>query len=441
MTEELSVQSIESIFPLCHHADRLYLGFSGGVDSHVLLHLCASIASLNAKLVAIYVHHGLQVEADFWAEHCQRTCEALGVACQIVRVNAQPIQGQSPEEAARNARYDALKAFVQSNDVLLVAQHREDQLETVLLQLFRGSGLKGLSAMPACIPFGSGTLLRPLLDVSKQAINSYAIANELSWIEDPSNLSSDYDRNFLRNEVLPLLKQRWPAVDKTVSRSAKHCAEAQSLISVQAKAAFLDVFVSVDQSLCVRSLQQYQKPLQALILREWFQVLGLKMPSQAVVERIQSELIAARVDSDPLLQGRDYCLRRYRDKLYCLKLGVFKPVIEKQWPKELDWVACSAHQRLGITPSLSGIGVVAWQSATVTVRPRQGGERIRLPYRQGRHALKQLFQEANIPPWQRESMPLVYLDDQLAAVGDLWISADFYQEENQGLACVRLCLE
>ena len=253
MTEELSVQSIESIFPLCHHADRLYLGFSGGVDSHVLLHLCASIASLNAKLVAIYVHHGLQVEADFWAEHCQRTCEALGVACQIVRVNAQPIQGQSPEEAARNARYDALKAFVQSNDVLLIAQHREDQLETVLLQLFRGSGLKGLSAMPACIPFGSGTLLRPLLDVSKQAINSYAIAHELSWIEDPSNLSSDYDRNFLRNEVLPLLKQRWPAVDKTVSRSAKHCAEAQSLISVQAKAAFLEVFVS-DHYSSIRSL-------------------------------------------------------------------------------------------------------------------------------------------------------------------------------------------
>ena len=222
----LSSQIIESALDQHKQPRHVYVAYSGGVDSHVLLHFCASIKLLKDKITAVYVHHGLQAEAESWAKHCEKTAEGLGVDFLVLRVNAYAKSGESPEEAARNARYAALKSLMDADDMLLLAQHREDQLETVLLQLFRGSGLRGLSGMPERMAFGQGVMLRPLLNIPKQAINDYAQAHQLSWVEDPSNQSNDYDRNFLRNAVVPLLKQRWPAIDKTVSRSAKHCADA-----------------------------------------------------------------------------------------------------------------------------------------------------------------------------------------------------------------------
>ena len=156
MTELLSSHSIEAALAQCNNPAHIYIGYSGGVDSHVLLHLCASIASLKDKITAVYVHHGLQAEAESWAKHCKKTAETLGVDFKLLRVNAVASQGESPEEAARNARYTALKSLIGIEDALLVAQHRDDQLETVLLQLFRGSGLRGLSAMPETHGFWSG---------------------------------------------------------------------------------------------------------------------------------------------------------------------------------------------------------------------------------------------------------------------------------------------
>jgi len=222
--------SISKQLDLENEQQRFYIAYSGGVDSHVLLHCCASMPQLKDRLTAVYVHHGLQAEAESWAKHCGKTAEDLGVEFLMLRVNAKAAPGESPEEAARNARYAVLKSLIKADDALLLAQHREDQLETVLLQLFRGSGLRGLSGMPERMAFGAGVMLRPLLNTPKQTIGDYARARQLSWIEDPSNQSNDYDRNFLRNAVVPLLKQRWPAIDKTVARSAKHCADAQVLV-------------------------------------------------------------------------------------------------------------------------------------------------------------------------------------------------------------------
>ena len=163
MAELLSSLSIASALNRCSNPKHIYIGYSGGVDSHVLLHLCASIAEFKDRIIAVYVHHGLQAEADFWARHCEQTANSLSIDFILLRVNAVASQGESPEEAARNARYAALKSLIGVNDVLLVAQHRDDQLETVLLQLFRGSGLRGLSGMPEIMPFGQGMMLRPLL--------------------------------------------------------------------------------------------------------------------------------------------------------------------------------------------------------------------------------------------------------------------------------------
>ena len=431
MAELLSSLSIESALTQYHNPPHIYIGYSGGIDSHVLLHLCASMAHLKEKITAVYVHHGLQLEADAWAEHCKKTATGLGVDFKVIRVDAIASQGESPEEVARNARYTALRTLIETDDVLLVAQHREDQLETVLLQLFRGSGLSGLSAMPAFMNFGKGVLLRPLLNTPKIAVEVYAKLHNLSWIEDPSNQSNNFNRNFLRNAIVPLLKQRWPACDKTVARSAGHCSEAQLLLSEQAKKLFLPIFNILDETLTISQLIAYSLTQQRLVIREWFQMLNLKMPSQAFIERIQSDVISARPDSDPLLSGKGYCIRRYRDKLYCLKVAGAEKIVASIWPKMQISFSFSAGQALYFMPSSAGICYDKWQKSTVVVKARSGGEKISLPGRKGHHDLKQLFQEAGIAPWERAGIPLIYLDDKLAVVGDLWISADFYSEKEQ----------
>jgi tRNA(Ile)-lysidine synthase len=439
MTELLSAHSITSALNQDNNPAHIYIGYSGGVDSHVLLHLCASITTIKDRIIAVYVHHGLQAEAEYWARHCKKTTESLGVGFKVLRVNALPSQGESPEEAARNARYTALKSLIDADDVLMVAQHRDDQLETVLLQLFRGSGLRGLSAMPESAAFGRGLMLRPLLNVAKSAIDDYAQKHALSWVNDPSNLSNDYDRNFLRNAVLPLLKERWPACDKTVARSARHCADAQVVVSEHAETLFRGVFNEVDKTLCIRQLTSCKTTQQALVIRQWFKKLSLKMPAQAFIERLQADVISAREDREPELSGQGYCVRRYRDKLYCLKIVTPEIVRENIWSAEQTSFGVSVNQTLFWQLSSVGIDREQWQKATIIVRARSGGEKISLPWRQGRHTLKKLFQEAGIPPWERDAIPLVYLDDKLAAVGDLWISADFYSEQAQD--CISLFLQ
>jgi len=260
----------------------------------------------------------------------------------------------------------------------------------------------------------------------------------LQWVEDPSNQSSDYDRNLLRNDIVPLLKQRWPALAKTVARSARHCAQAQGLVSALAHDLFLTVFNAADGTLSIGPLQRLDIAEQQLVIRHWFGHLGLKMPAQAVVNRIFAEVLAAREDSAPMLVSQGYCLRRYRDKLYCLRQ--FEPEIcsVQRWPKGLASVKINRQQTLSYALASAGILREHWENAAIEIRPRCGGEKIRLPGREGRHALKKLFQEAGIPPWERLAMPLVYLDNKLAAVGDRWLSAEFYGEKEGG--CVRLAM-
>jgi tRNA(Ile)-lysidine synthase len=436
--------TVSRLLELGNLQQRIYVGYSGGIDSHVLLHCCASIIQLKDWLTAVYVHHGLQAEADFWADHCEKTANDLGVKFIALTVHAQSAPGESPEEAARNARYAAFKSLINVDDALLLAQHREDQLETVLLQLFRGSGLRGLSGMPERIAFGTGVMLRPLLNTPKQTILAYATAHQLCWIEDPSNQSNDYDRNFLRNAVVPLLKQRWQSVDKTVARSARHCADAQVLVDEVADELFSGVFNPDDNTLGISRLKEHLSHPQQLVIRHWFQFMGLKMPAQALVERILTEIVAADEQRDPAISGKGYSIRRYRNKLYCLthQTEIDQQLPEGQdiiWPCGQNSIKVSPDQILCVVPASKGILRELWLTATIKVRLRRGGEKICLPGRTGHHTLKKLFQEAGIPPWKRDAMPLIYLNDALAAVGDRWISAAFYSEKPQD--CISLLLQ
>ncbi|MBK8815086.1 MAG: tRNA lysidine(34) synthetase TilS [Methylococcaceae bacterium] len=414
----------------------IYLAYSGGIDSHVLLHLCASIDNLKPKITAVYVNHGLQVEAKNWGLHCGQVCANLGVKFLSLKANAKAAPGESPEEAARNARYAALKPLLGKDDMLLLAQHGEDQLETVLLQLFRGSGLKGLSGMPESMAFGEGRLVRPLLDVSKAQIIEYAKSHALEWVEDPSNRHSRYDRNFLRNDIIPLLKQRWPALDKTVFRSAKHCANSDFLLAAHAEDLLRHVLDQKDKALIISNLKTYSLLEQQLIIRQWFNCLGLKMPSQDFVEKIVEQVVGARDDANPVLAKQDYCIRRYRNKLYCVKSFSLSIKEGYLWPFGQSLLKVTDEESYEVVHSETGIPLEQWQNSTITVKFRSGGESVRLPGREGRHALKNLFQEAGIPPWERIQIPLIFLDDQLAAVGERWITAEYYSESRE--PCIRI---
>lgn len=415
---------------------NIYIAYSGGIDSHVLLHLYASDKQLKNQITAVYINHGLQKEAESWAKHCKSVCDNVGVKFLSITVNATAKPGESPEEAARNARYEALKSLLGKDDVLLLAQHSEDQLETVLLQLFRGGGLKGLSGMPESMTLGQGKLVRPLLDISKAEIIEYAKAHELDWIEDPSNQQSDYDRNFLRNDIIPLLKQRWSSLDKTVSRSAKHCANAQVLLADLTDDLLTTVINHSDNTLSINRLQSYSLLQQPLIIRQLFQHLGLKMPSQDFVQRILGQVVAVREDADPVLSAKGYSIRRYRDKLYCLKPSQKIVADDLIWPSGEASLKIAEDMPLEVVESSSGIPTKQWLASRITVKFRSGGESIKLSGRSGHHSLKNLYQEAGIPPWERVRVPLIYLDGKLAAVGEHWISAEFYSEGQE--PCLRI---
>ncbi|MEQ1636876.1 MAG: tRNA lysidine(34) synthetase TilS [Methylococcales bacterium] len=411
--------------------NRIFVAYSGGVDSHVLLHLCAKIPELHSSLIAVYVHHGLQEVADDWATHCERVAVQLGVGFVCCRVNANAAIGVSPEEAARDARYQALAGLLSADDVVLLAQHRDDQLETVLLQLFRGAGLQGLAGMPEVARLGLGRSLRPLLNVAKQDILAYARHYQLAWVEDPTNQSNEFDRNYLRNEVLPLLTARWKGVAATVARSAKHCANAQIVLQAQTDLVLTAVLNVKTQAIDLTKLGQYSAYQQRLVIRHWIYTYGLKMPSEAILSAVFEQVIAARETRDPELVYQQVSIRRYRKQLYCLPLAAVKSYAEQAsiiWPKGQQSLIIAGLGHLSLVVAENGINRDFWQAAEVTVRFRQGGEKIALVGRNGRQSLKNLYQEAAIPPWQRDQLPLVYLNGQLAAVADRWISRDVWTD-------------
>jgi tRNA(Ile)-lysidine synthase len=419
------VETITELLP--SEINEIYIAYSGGMDSHALLHLCSSIQELRPKITAVYIHHGLQIEADKWDKHCKSVALALDVQFNCLTVNAQKEAGQSPEEAARNARYGALKPLLGKNDVLLVGQHSNDQMETVLLQLFRGAGLQGLSGMPKTSPFGKGKMQRPFLTHAQKEIREYAEKHQLLWVEDPSNQCDDFDRNFLRNQIIPQLTQRWQGLDKTISRSARHCASNQALIDDIARQLLGTLFDSEDQTLNVTQLLALSLDKQSLVIRQWFKKKQLRMPTEKNVQIIINEVALAKPDAMPEIKIQKHSIRRYKEKLYCLS-GEVCPRKEGEWLKELTQFKLDDEKILILTDAPVGIPKNIWDNATVSVNYRKGEEKIKLPGREGRHTLKKLFQEKMIPPWERNTIPLIYINGHLAAISEHWISADFYSD-------------
>ena len=402
-------------------ASACWVAFSGGVDSHVLLHALASRRDeLAQPLGAVHVDHGLHGHSPAWAEHCRRVCVGLGLEFVLLSGDARAVPGESPEAAARDLRYGLLADWLPAGALLLSAHHQDDQAETLLLQLLRGAGPKGLSAMPASAPLGEGTLLRPLLDCGRDDLLAYARARGLEWLEDPSNADTRLDRNFLRHRLLPELKTRWPAAGAVLARSATLCAEAAELQEQAARQDLPATAGSRPGTLSVTALRGLPAARCRNLLRHWLRAGGFPLPSRAVLGRILDEVLDARADAEPRVHWHGAEVRRYRDDLYALA-----PLAPPPAGAEPDWgpgdILALAGGRLSAT-AVRGEGLRLAPGVRLRVRLRQGGEQIRLPGREHHHAVKQLLQEAGVPPWERERLPLLYLGEELVVVAGLWVA-------------------
>lgn len=422
MSEGLE-QVVDAALDRLSGVNRLLVAYSGGRDSHVLLDLLARRRpGLPGVLEALHVDHGLHPASRDWARHCRRVADALGVTITVLEVDARPGRGEGPEAAARAARYRALAGCLEAGDCLMTAHHRDDQAETVLLQLLRGSGPAGLAAMPFSQRLGRGRLVRPLLDVPRATIERYARAEGLAWIDDPSNGEPALARNFLRHEILPRLESRWPAVSRTLSRSARHCADAVEIIESQA-ASDRDRVAVPHGGLRIDGLLALSPPRRRGLLRFWLLREGLAVPAERHIERIMGELLTARDDSQGRVDWPGGEVRVWRGRLYARRRTDSPETSTREtllWlPAEVPDFVFPDGGRLRLRVAGPGQGLrraIVETGEGLVIRFRRGGERCRIAGRPHHRRLKILFQEAGIPPWIRPGLPLIGSGDTLVAI-------------------------
>ena len=404
---------------------RYIVAFSGGLDSTVLLHALAMSAEQHSvPLLAIHVDHGLQDDSERWAEQCRSAVAAMGVDFESQRVAVDDVAGKGQEAAARDARYAALAAMMTPGDWLLSAHHEDDQAETLLLNLLRGSGPAGIAGIAAIRRFACGWLARPLLSFSREALQKYATDQDLDWIEDPSNTDCSFDRNFLRHDVLPLLESRWPEVARRLNRSSRIASETATLLDDLAAIDMCTLGERHDR-LRIDVLKSLPLARQRNLLRHALRELDLSTPSAAQLQRVLDEVIAARDDAEPVLKWNGVAVRRYRNHLYLLAADssddTFSTAISKGRERidlghGLGTLRLESGAKLGLDENLLERGL--------QLRYRQGGEKLRVLDQSHTKTLKNLLQEKSVVPWMRDRVPLVFSGDKLVAVADLWLAAD-----------------
>ena len=432
----------------------ILLGLSGGMDSVVLLHLLHSLAPrFEWRISALHVHHGISPNADAWANFCTELCLRYNIPLHIEHVDIAPLRGaHGIEAAARKLRHAAFSK--QNCDFVALAQHADDQAETLLLQLLRGAGVKGAAAMPVLSRVEGPVLslskrplvkpasqhmhatLRPLLGMPRSELLAYATQHALQWVEDESNADDSYPRNFLRHRVLPLLEQKFPAYRTTLTRSAQHFAEAADLLDELAQQ---DAHGwSADTPLDISLLRSLSHARGKNLLRYFLHRCGAPMPQGAQLDDMLHQLCSARQDAAVCVGFGDWEVHRYQDKVYVLPtLGEFDRNLVLPWngEAELEWPALNTRllfsRRIGQGASLEKL-----QRAPVTLRLRSGGETLRPHPAAATRSLKNLLQEHHVPPWQRERLPLLYCGDELACVVGVAIAADYQAQENEASVVV-----
>ncbi|MDD5058200.1 MAG: tRNA lysidine(34) synthetase TilS [Sideroxydans sp.] len=454
--------------PLLPAHSSILIGLSGGMDSVVLLHLLHQLAPrYQWQLSALHVHHGISPNADAWAEFCAGLCARLNIPLHIEHVNIAPLRDEHGiEAAARKLRHAAFEQ--QACDFVALAHHADDQAETVLLQLLRGAGIKGAAAMPEFTPnkslaassnvgaalaangirqqagsyrvlasVQSHATVRPLLDIRRAKLFEYAQQHALQWVEDESNTDDHYPRNFLRQNLLPLLEKKFPSYRETLTRAAQNFAEASELLDELAQqdaqlfpspagggGARGEGLASYLELSCLRALSL---PRAKNLLRYFLHSQSAPMPQTVQLDQMLHQLLDAREDATLCVTFGGWQVRRYQDKVYTFPApGEFDPHLVLAWSGEAELAWPALNTRLVFTQTQGqGISLKKLQQAPVTLRLRNGGETLRPHPKAAKRSLKNLLQQHDIPPWQRERLPLLYCGDELVSVVGVAIAAEF----------------
>ncbi len=395
---------------------RIVVAFSGGMDSTVLLHAAVAAIDERSRVLALHVNHGLNVRCDEWQRHCEAVSGRLGVDFEYRRVSVGSVGGT--EAAARKARYDVFREFLVRGDVLWLAHHRDDQAETLLWKLMRGGGVAALAGMPESRGLGAGRLRRPLLEVARIDIASWANARGLKWIDDDSNVDARFDRNFIRHEVLPVLQSKWPDAASRLQHAARRFAD-EAVLLRSALDRRLDELGVVGGRVPVSVAEEPQaRPL----LRRWLESNGVAGARERVLTEIVRQAGGA-VDRAPQVRvSAMHTVRRFGSNLHLVTDSATR-LDPTDWilGTELSTPAGALVAKRG-----SGVGLRS-DIVRVQVRARCGGERLRPARRDGSRSVKQLLHDAGIAPWLRDAYPLLYIDDALAAVPGIAVDAAFAQ--------------
>ncbi len=404
---------------------HLLLALSGGLDSIVLLYLLAEAKkNFPFELHAMHVHHGLSANADHWANFCQQQCLLLDVPLQIVHVNVDKDSHLGVEAAARELRYEALFNYKLDSDgrsknqpdYIATAHHQDDQAETLLVQLFRGAGIKGLSSMAAVDK--ARRLLRPLLSVPRKALQEYAESHHIEWCEDESNDNTQYERNFVRHDVLPILETRHQAIKSVLARTASHLAEANQLLDTLA---LIDIEPLLEHnSLCLNGLSTLTPPRAKNSLRWWFAKNLLAMPTSEHLDEVLEQLLNAKQDANISIVLQHLTLKRYQNRAY-LSHHQNAQAFDLVWNGEPQLTLPNGG-KLEFKQVVGAGLALKFGMTKLRITNRDGGERFKPNALRPTRTLKHLLQEANIPPWRRENLPLIYWQDTLAYVPEIGIA-------------------
>ena len=427
----------------------IWIGYSGGLDSSALLHAVANLP-LHHKVKAIHVNHQISKNAESWQQHCKLFADRLNVELVVERVDVVN-QGKGIEEAARELRYTMYQRHLNEGDILLLGHHLNDQVETLLYRLMRGAGLRGMAGMPVIrglpvesrqksVLFIDGSqdestqtakLLRPLLNVSRSELRQYAQRNNLSWIDDESNEDNRYDRNYLRNQVIPTIQSRWPDFIRKWRDSINWLAEANTLLDEYTREDLQRLECRTErlgESLALSSLKNLSSIRQKQVIRYWVRQNGYNAPENAHLSQL-TIFFDANHDQQPELVWGDCELRRFQGRLYLLPA---LPPFDATFVDIRHSMTSGEYSRI-VLPDGAWLSLPSkWLgnlSLALTVSFRQGGERCQPLSRPRSQTLKKLFQEYQLEPWLRERVPLISLKGQLVAVGDLFMCVNSTDEQ------------
>lgn len=419
---------VAGLLKLAGPKPRVVVAYSGGVDSTVIAHALAKQRGKFASLRLAHVDHGLQAASADWARHCARVARGLRLPFVALKANIRRKRGESPEAAAREARYELLAQSMKPGEVLVTAQHRDDQAETLLLQLLRGAGVAGLAAMPAIAKFGPGFIARPILNVPRADLLAYVKKHALSWVEDPTNAETRFARNFLRLRVLPVLRERWPGLNSAVVRSAEHMAEAQALLASWGDA---DLAAAADgEGISVASLRALPVARRRNALRRFLARGGVEMPEASRLAEIAGPLLEARADAQPAVRWSGAVVRRRDGRLVVEvvsgKHGKKSGETQSKswsWGEQRECILNTAGDSLELFEDEAGPIDLDRLPGLLEIRARAGGESLRPGPRARTQTLKKLIQAAKMPVEVRARLPLLFSGDRLIAAGDRWIDA------------------